>query len=165
MQLAIGRPVSGWLPVSISIGGHSSSFLASGFVNDPLTEFIAPALWCLDTGYPMPVIEPWMNPPHSEFDARGIHFWLEPAWHSLLLLKVKGSDDIRLRFYVNHTGGLFVDEDDFRTSIKTDSGPRRRCRLRKQYTWRFPSHYYLKCMSMRRNGISLFPFGCFKTSR
>lgn len=122
MQLAIGCPRNGWLPVVLSIAGESDEFRASAVLNDPLTEFVTAALWCLDTEYQMPSDEAGLNPPHSWPEERGIHFWLEPEWHTLLLLKVKGSEDIRLRFYVNHQGGFQVDENDFRTSTRTIFG-------------------------------------------
>jgi len=110
------------LPVSLSIGDESFQFRASSVLNDPLMEFVTAALWCLDSGYEIPNPDYGVNPPYALPYERGIHFWLEPEWHSLLLLRVKNSDDIQHRFYENHRGGFGVGENEFMTSTRTICG-------------------------------------------
>ena len=119
MQLAIGLPKSGWLPISISIEGQCFNFKASNVVNDPLSEFLAAAVWCLDADHQMPPVAQGCNSPCFSHKTRGVHFWMEPEWHTLLIHKQDVLNAIRLTFYVHHEGGLDVDDDDFRTSTKT----------------------------------------------
>lgn len=120
MEIVLGCPrnIRSMLPLSISISGKCYRFYASRVLSDPLDELLAAAIWCLDCEYPFPPVDQYRNPPHSRVDARGCHFWREPAWHTLLLIRLQTSDKIGLRFYANHDGGLQVDEDDFRTSTE-----------------------------------------------
>ena len=119
MQITIERPRHGWLPVSLDISNQQFEFRASSVVNDPPSEFLTVALWIVAPEQPLSDVSPNTNPPSADEDTRGVHFWLEPAWHTLLVQRLDNRTDVRLTFYQNHDGGLFVGPDDFRTSERT----------------------------------------------
>jgi hypothetical protein len=116
MRLEIGCPKAGWLPVSLSIADQWFEFQASNVANDPLTELVMAAVWCLDDDSQLPSLALHLNRPYTEPDLRGVHFWSERAWHSLLTVKADVPNKVGLRFYENHHGGPSLDQIDFRTS-------------------------------------------------
>ncbi len=77
------------------------------------------ALWLVAPGEPLPIVPPYLNQPFTDDDTRGVHFWLEPIWHTLLVQRLPNTDDVRLIFYEEHMGGLCVCPDDFRFSKQT----------------------------------------------
>jgi hypothetical protein len=119
MDLKLDIPHYGWLPLSITIFERQYQFGASNVVNDPLSEFLAVALWLVAPHEPLPDIGPNLNPPFTDDDVRGVHFWLEPVWHTLLVQRLQNRTHVRLLFHEDHEGGLFVGPDDFRYSELT----------------------------------------------
>lgn len=83
MELAIGTPQHGWLPVSLTVGSLHHEFNASNVLNDPFAEFLAAAVWAIDADYSFPVLPPNINQPVVTEDSRCVHLWLEPTWHIL----------------------------------------------------------------------------------
>jgi len=117
MDLKLDHPRHGWLPVSLTISGKLCQFRASNVVNDPLSKFLAVALWLAAPDEPLPEIPSSLNPPFTETDVRCIHFWLEPVWHTLLVQRLPTR--VRLVFYEDHPGALSVGPHDLRGSART----------------------------------------------
>jgi hypothetical protein len=119
MNLAIAPPHHGWLPVTLEVDARQFSFGASNVVNDPASELLAAALWLAAPDNPLPPVNHNVNPPYVDDDVRGVHFWLEPVWHTLLIQRLDNGTDARFVFYDNHDGGLIIGPDNFRTSKQT----------------------------------------------
>lgn len=107
------------LTVSIQIADRHYRFWASNVVNDPLSELLMAAIWLVDPALPLPDLPARLNPPIADDDTRSVHFWREPAWHTLAIQKLDNATDVRFLFYEDHEGSLSVTPDDLRYSVHT----------------------------------------------
>lgn len=119
MELAIGTPQHGWLPVSLTAGSLHHEFNASNVLNDPFAEFLAAAVWAIDADYSFPVLPPNINQPVVTEDSRCVHLWLEPTWHTLGLKRLPDSVELHATLSLNTHSVLRVQEEDLRNSEAT----------------------------------------------
>lgn len=84
-SISFGTPRHGWLPTEIRIADEVISFAASNVLNDPVTE-LALGTRSLLNG-PTTAVSRW---------------WLEPAWHTLILEREPDSDQVCIQLYCDH---------------------------------------------------------------
>ena len=120
MEMSIGTPRHGWLPISMTLGSKRHDIRASNVLNDPFAELLAAAVWAVDGDYRFPVVPANVNQPIVTSDSHCVHLWLEPVWHTLRLSRVADPTHLQVTLFLNHDSVSRVHEDDLRNSEATE---------------------------------------------